>query len=233
MARFHKYLIVVLSGGCIILLFIICYPVWHSTPSAATALSADPAEISKSDTSLSTSPEPDATQPDERFMRDSLNSANNERETAWRKLLSSTGLPDLESKNILANDIEIRLWELPGLYNSKTKCWFFERKQGQWTAYAFIDEEFNGTIVKIALEKPSFDSSNWNEYVESSATPGKVRSITAETTPLTDSLEIIMEVRFGDDYVKRLIDNDRFLTRLFSMIKAEFFNNDENRWSKH
>ena len=140
----------------------------------------------------------------------------------------------LEQIKVAPNDIEIRIWNLPGLFISKTKCWVFERKDGEWKGITFIDPDFNGKIIKKRLDTPSTDWFKWDLYVNRDITPTNIREAQFDHAPQNDGMDVIVEVKFGNDYAnKYLIDGDVLLTNLFKMIKSEFFNNDQDTWSKN
>lgn len=151
----------------------------------------------------------------------------------WRKLVRSTGLPYLERIKLAPDDIEIRVWDLPGLYIGKTKCWVFSRKDGQWKAVIFVDPEFNGRIITKPLDTPSMGWRKWDAYVNSDITPAKIRERRPEPAPENDAMEIVVEVKLGDDYARDLVvAGDDLLVKLFKTIKTEFFNDDQVKWSK-
>lgn len=156
-----------------------------------------------------------------------------ERELDWRNLMNSTGLPDLKRVDIAQNDIEIRIWVLPGLFIGKTKCWRFSRRSSRWEGYAFVDSKFNGNITKMSLDAPSSGWSKWEAYVNSELTPTTIRGTRPEPLPINDAMEIIVEAKLGDDHAETLVtDGEELLRRIFKIIKSEFFNDDMTRWSE-
>lgn len=161
------------------------------------------------------------------------NRIDRETEIIWGKLVRSTGLPNLKRTKFSPNDIEIRIWELPDFLIPKTKCWVFSRKDNEWKAFAFVDPEFNGKIIKKPLDTPLKGWLKWDSYVNSDIAPLKIREARPDQTPDHDAMETIIEVKFGNDYARNLVvDGDDLLTNLFKMIKSEFFSDDQAKWSK-
>jgi hypothetical protein len=150
---------------------------------------------------------------------------------AWRKLFRSTKLNNLNDRKLAANDIEIRVWDLSDLFIPKTKCWVFSRENGEWKAFMFIDPEFTGKIKKERLDKPLLGWDSWDSYANAELNAAKIREVPPETELESDAITLIIEVKFGDDYAKTLVDNRDFMTILFKTIKSEFFNDDEVKWS--
>ena len=154
-----------------------------------------------------------------------FNRIDRQTDMEWRKLVRSTGLPDLKSMKLAPNDIEIRIWELPGLIIPEIKCWVFSRKDGQWRAIVFVDPESNGKVIQKPLDAPTVGWDKWNSFV-SDFTPTKIREVPPDPIPENDAMAPVVEVKFGNDYAKNLIDHKVFLAKLFSMIRSEFFNDD-------
>lgn len=195
-----------------------------SSPESGRAIDANSGQNVSSGSVSSTPADPQNKPRSDRIYR--------EIDLVWRKLARSIDLSDLQRMKFAPNDIEIRIWNLPGLYIGKTKAWVFSRKDGQWKAFAFTDPEFKGKIIKKPLDTPSTGWLKWDSYVSNDMTPTKIREALPNPAPEGDAMETIVEVRFGDDYAKNLVDQTDFLTKLFKTIKSEFFNDNQANWSK-
>jgi hypothetical protein len=150
---------------------------------------------------------------------------------AWRKVMATTRLSPLENRKLDPDDIEIRIWQLPGLYILKTKCWVFSREAGLWTGYALVDVDFKGPIVKIPLDTHSSGWRNWEFYTINDLSPARLTEPRPKSDQGNEGMATIIEVKFGKDYARRYADDD-LLYGLFGTIKSEILNNDQERWSK-
>lgn len=162
--------------------------------------------------------------------REPVDSVNKEIIKSWRSLLKGTGLKDLERTKLALGEIEIRVWQVPDLYISKTKCWHFSRKAGLWNAAAYVDREFRGEIVRMPLGEPAFGWAEWEAYAERDLSPQSVHEAAKFGTPANDGGIFIVESKFRDVYERQIVDNHRFLGSLYRTIKSEFLNNDASKW---
>lgn len=150
----------------------------------------------------------------------------------WRQLFRKSGLNDLKRTKLAPDEIEIRVWEIPGLYKSKTQCWIFSRKAGTWTGSAIVDRKFSGRLTRVSLNELPSDSTEWDNYVNQNLSPQSIREAALTTDANYEGWMTVVEVKFGGDYERQGIANDKFLKRLVSRVKAEFFGNDDIKWSK-
>jgi len=146
-----------------------------------------------------------------------------ETERSWRKLASSTGLPSLERTKLLPNDIEVRVWHIPGLYRVNTTCWAFSRRAGQWTAVAFVDWDFKGKITRNSLEASPAGLQTWDAYVNRDLTPANISRPLPVLEYHSEGMGVLLEVKFGEDYARKLLDPGHDLVGdLFKTIKSAF-----------
>jgi hypothetical protein len=157
--------------------------------------------------------------------------ADKESTKAWRRLLRTTGLNDLEHTKLAPNEAEIRVWQVPGLYTMKTKCWIFSRKAGVWRGSAIVDHEFNGRIVRVSLDEPPPNSTKWEDYVKQDLSPQSISESAKIITDVGREGEMtVVEVKFGKVYERQFIANDEFLKAFYRTVKSEFFKNDDSKW---
>lgn len=158
-----------------------------------------------------------------------------ETERSWRKLVSSTGLPGLERTKLLPNDMEIRVWHIPGLYRVNTTCWAFSRRAGQWTAVAFNDPDFKGKITRMSLDASPAGLQTWDAYVNRDLTPAHIIRPRPVPEYGSEGMGVLLEVKFGEDYARKLFPaaGDDFVGNLFETIKSVFFNKDRAELSKY
>lgn len=151
----------------------------------------------------------------------------------WRRLVQASGSKRLEYMRLKPDEIEIRVWQVPGLFTRKTKCWIFSRKAGVWKGSAIIDREFSGRLDTASLDGPPLGSTKWEDYVNQNLTPQNI-SEAAKTIKYEgpEGEFFVVEVKFGKVYERQFMANDEFLEALFRTIKSEFFMNDNNKWSK-
>lgn len=151
----------------------------------------------------------------------------------WRKLFRTSGLKNLENTNLSSDEVEIRVWHVPGLVTFKTKCWIFSLKARQWTGSAIVDREFTGQNVRVWLDRLPTGSTKWNDYVHQKLLPQSISEAAKTITPDVgrEGEMTVLEVKFGKKYGRQFIANDEFLALLYKNIKSEFFNNDDSKWA--
>lgn len=151
----------------------------------------------------------------------------------WSRLLRTSGLTDLEYTNLPPDDVEIRVWQVPGLYTSRTKCWIFSLKSGVWTGSAIVDREFTGQSIRVWLDRLPTGSTKWNDYVHQKLLPQSISEAAKTITPDVgrEGEMTVLEVKFGKKYGRQFMANDEFLALLYKNIKSEFFNNDDSKWA--
>jgi hypothetical protein len=157
-----------------------------------------------------------------------------EAEKSWRKVVSSTGLQSLERTKLLPNDVEIRVWHIPGLYRVNTTCWVFSRKAGRWTAAAFVDQDFKGKIIGKSLEASFAGLQTWDAYVNRDLTRANINRPRPEPKYGSEGMGVMLEVKFGEDYTKKYFALGQDLVgALFTAIKSVFFNKNGAELSKY
>ena len=157
-----------------------------------------------------------------------------DRETAriWAKVVSSTGLQSLERTKLLPNDIEVRVWNIPGLYRVDATCFVFSRREGRWTAAVFVDQDFKGKIIRKSLEASPAGLQTWDAYVNRDLTPANIIRPLPDPGYGSEGMGVILEVKFGEDYARKYLQavGHDLLDDFFKTLKSVFFNNDRDKF---